>query len=79
MKLNDKLANAYTDYVNFYGVESEVEIARKAYLAGFEAALDLAAKQFEGHEQTFNTEDDSVEFTYRVMSIISQYIRKTGE
>jgi hypothetical protein len=37
--------------------------------------IERVARIFEGNEQTFSTDIDSVDFTYRVMAIISENIR----
>ncbi len=51
-------------------------LMRTAYIEGFKEAVERAAKKFEGHEQHFKGGcDDSVDFTYRVMQIVSDNIR----
>jgi hypothetical protein len=90
MKVKEKLADSYVKSVVERGCrcddclrdwlgEYQTSDIQGAFLAGFEAAKDLAARKFEGHEQEFKTDNDSVEFTYRVMAIISEHIRSLGE
>jgi len=47
----------------------------EAEARGRKAGLEEAARLFEGHEQTFKTDDDEVALTYRVMLIIAENIR----
>jgi hypothetical protein len=62
---------------------TDISEAYLAYLAGFDKAREMVAKKFDpysnGHRQTFETDNDGVDLTYRIMAIIEEHILDTGE